>query len=71
MSVEHAKKYLDNVLQDPNLQKELPDVHGQLTQLGKKHGYNFSSDELKDELRRRWQEKDENDVDTCMMCVCI
>ncbi len=66
-----AKKFLDDVFKNKNLQDKLPDIHKLLQGIGKVHGYDFSKEEIKAELRRRWGKEDEVDPDTCLMCVCV
>ena len=68
MSTNDAKKFLDEVNKDPNLQKKLQDHQGQLANIGKDHGFNFTQAELQEELRERWAvSKPKDDPDTCTM----
>ncbi len=68
MPAEHAKSFIDQVNQDPDLQKELQEAKAKLVEIAQGKGYNFTQDELHDELRRRWDvSKSKDDPETCTM----
>lgn len=68
MSMEDAKKFLDEVNNSPALQKKLQDHQGQLAAIAKEHGFDITQTELQDELRERWAvSKPKDDPDTCTM----
>lgn len=68
MSLEDAKKFLDQVDQSSALQQRLQEHKGQLVSIGQEHGFSFTQDELHDELRDRWAvSKPKDDPDTCTL----
>jgi predicted ribosomally synthesized peptide with nif11-like leader len=54
MSAENAKKFIDLVSSDPQLQKEVTQHHGNLMQLAAQKGFIVTEEELHVELRARW-----------------
>ena len=67
MAAEDAKKFLDHVSQNPDVQAKVQDARAHLVNLGQEHGYDFSQEDLHDELRRRWgvtKPKDDPDTTT-------
>lgn len=54
MSAEDAKKFVDLINSDPQLQEEVKENRGNLTNLAAQRGFTFTQAELHDELRARW-----------------
>lgn len=54
MAQEDAKKFLDHVDKDPELQQKLKQVRASFVELGKQNGYNFTLEELHSHVRDRW-----------------
>jgi predicted ribosomally synthesized peptide with nif11-like leader len=54
MSAEEAKKFVDHVNSDPQLQEEVKNYQGNLVGLAAQNGYSITQEELQDELRARW-----------------
>ena len=68
MSKADAKKFLDSVDQSSNLQSRLEEHRSKIADIAAEHGYEFTAEELHDELRNRWQvSKPKDDPDTCTM----
>lgn len=72
MATEDAKKFLDAVDQNPDLQAQVKGSFDQVINTARQHGYNISKKDLSDELTRRWgmtNAPDTDDVgpDTCFL----
>ena len=66
MSAQDAKKFIDLVNTDPQLQEEVKKAKGVMVDLAAQHGLTVTPDELHDELRDRWGvQKPKDDPDTC------
>lgn len=66
MSAEDAKKFIDLVNTDTQLQDAVKKVKGQMVDLAAQRGLTVTHDELHDELRDRWEvDKPKDDPDTC------
>jgi predicted ribosomally synthesized peptide with nif11-like leader len=69
MSAQDAKNFLDAVDQDPELRNQVKGAVHQIVTTAQNHGYNFSGQDLQEELHRRWGMNPppggEIDPDTC------
>jgi predicted ribosomally synthesized peptide with nif11-like leader len=54
MSVEKAKEFFDQVDSDQALRDELSEVGENVLDLARKHGFNFSYDDMREHLKDRW-----------------
>lgn len=54
MSAEHAKRFVDLIDSDPQLQEEVKKTQGNLIDLATQRGFAVTQEELHDELRTRW-----------------
>lgn len=65
-STNQAKAFLDQIDTNPDLQSALQETQANFVKLGAQHGFNFTSEELHEELRKRWDiNKAKDDPDTC------
>lgn len=60
MSAEDAKKFVDFVSSDPQLQEEVKKAQGNLVVLAAQQGFIITEEELHEELRARWGMDDSN-----------
>ena len=54
MAADDAKKFLDAIDNDPELQQKLKEHHANLVRMGKEQGFEFTQSELHEHLRQRW-----------------
>lgn len=65
MSHEDAKRFIDQIDEDPKLQHRLHAAAANFVAVGEEHGYHFTQSELHEELRKRWGvKKPADDPDT-------
>ena len=65
-----AKDFLNAVDSNPALQNQLQQAQANIVKLGAEHGYDFTLDDLHNELRDRWAiEKPADDPNTCTVTV--
>ena len=70
MSAQDAKKLIDLISSDPELQEEVRKVHGNMLNLAAQKGLQVSKKELNDELHARWGiEQPKDDPDTCTLTI--
>jgi predicted ribosomally synthesized peptide with nif11-like leader len=68
MSVQDAKKFVDEAEKDPELRKAGQQHWDSIAAAAKKHGLSFTRSELQQHLREKWsvpQMPAKDDVDTC------
>ena len=68
MSQSAAKKFMDRLDKDPKLQSAVRGAFNKIHQVAKKHGFKFTSTELRKHLGKRWGIKKPpkfDDPDTC------
>lgn len=62
MSVDSARQFIDQIDQDAALQSAVgAPASVNLSEIGIAHGYEFTQEELHEELRQRWQMKQPED----------
>lgn len=54
MSAEHAKKFVDLVESDPQLQEELKNYEGKWIDVAARRGLSVTREEMHEALRARW-----------------
>lgn len=72
MSVANAKKFLDQVDQDPKLQKSIGKSLSAIVKTAHTHGFTFSKADMQKHLIKRWGTKKRSGVaeaDEC--CICL
>ncbi len=66
MATGDVRRFLDQVDSNPALQETLMQAQGQFVQAGKDRGFDFTAEDLHDELRQRWGiNKPMDDPHTC------
>ncbi len=68
MSIESATKFLDEVNKRKDVRAEVNKATEHLVDIGKKHGHNFSSEELHKALLQRWGVKEKAGDDGPDIC---
>jgi predicted ribosomally synthesized peptide with nif11-like leader len=67
MAAQDATKFVEALKTNTAMQNDVEEARNRMVEVGKKHGYNFTQDELHDELRQRWgvtKAKDDPDTTT-------
>ncbi len=65
-----AHEFLAKIDKDPELQAKMQAAQANIIEIGKQNGFNFTLDELHDELRKRWEiSKPKDDPNTCTVTV--
>ncbi len=65
-----AQEFLAKIDKDPELQAQMQEAQANIIEIGKQHGFDFTADELHDELRKRWEiSKPKDDPNTCTVTV--
>jgi predicted ribosomally synthesized peptide with nif11-like leader len=54
MSAEHARKFIDLIDSEPQLQEEVKKNQGNLVDLAAQRGFRITQEELHEELHARW-----------------
>lgn len=54
MAQDEARRFLDAVDQDPEMQKKMKAAWSNIVDLGKEHGYDFTMAEFNEHLHERW-----------------
>lgn len=54
MSTENVKKFFDEVEKNPALQKRIGKSMADILTTAKKHGYDFTGEDMHKHLKRRW-----------------
>ena len=72
MAAEDARKFVDMVSHDPDVQKKFREGWNNVTKLAAEKGLHVSREELQQHLRERWgvaKPATSDEKDTCTICV--